>query len=81
MLFERFDARDGGFSPAPKFPHASYLDAALASFVATGREDARRMAATTLDAMARGGLFDHVAGGFARYSVDGPGPCRTSRRC
>jgi uncharacterized protein len=69
-LHARFDARDGGFSPAPKFPHASYLDSALAAWVATGREDARRMATVTLDAMARGGLFDHVAGGFARYSVD-----------
>ncbi|HEV3329038.1 MAG TPA: thioredoxin domain-containing protein [Acidimicrobiales bacterium] len=70
VLHARFDARDGGFSPAPKFPHASFLDAALAGWVVTGREDARQMATVTLDAMARGGLFDHVAGGFARYSVD-----------
>ncbi|HEV3212370.1 MAG TPA: thioredoxin domain-containing protein [Acidimicrobiales bacterium] len=69
-LATRFDARDGGFSPAPKFPHATWLDAALAAYVATGRSDAREMATVTLDAMARGGLFDHVAGGFARYSVD-----------
>ena len=70
VLSAQLDARDGGFSPAPKFPHASWIDAALASFVATGRDDARSMAVVTLDAMARGGLFDHVAGGFARYSVD-----------
>jgi uncharacterized protein len=70
VLGERFDARDGGFSTAPKFPHPSFLDAALASWVVRRREDARLMATVTLDAMARGGLFDHVAGGFARYSVD-----------
>jgi uncharacterized protein len=70
VLHSRFDPRDGGFSLAPKFPHASFLDAALATWVVTGRDEARQMATVTLDAMARGGLFDHVAGGFARYSVD-----------
>ena len=70
VLVARFDPRDGGFSPAPKFPHPTWVEAALASWVATGREDARTAATVTLDAMARGGLFDHVAGGFARYSVD-----------
>ncbi len=69
-LATRFDAVDGGFSGAPKFPHPAYVEACCSLFAATGRADAREMATVTLDAMARGGLFDHVAGGFARYSVD-----------
>jgi len=69
-LASRFDGRDGGFSSAPKFPHATWVDAALASWRSSSRADAREMSTVTLTAMARGGLFDHVAGGFARYSVD-----------
>ena len=69
-LRARFDAGAGGFSPAPKFPHATWVEALGAHVVATGDERSSTMASTTLDAMARGGLFDHVAGGFARYSVD-----------
>jgi len=56
----------GGFGPAPKFPRADFVRALLEF-----DDDAARAAVTTtLDAMARGGLYDHVAGGFARYSVD-----------
>jgi hypothetical protein len=69
-LAARFDRHGAGFSPAPKFPHPSWIEACVESWVVTGRDDARDMASATLDAMARGGLFDHVAGGFARYSVD-----------
>ena len=69
-LSNRFDPADGGFSPAPKFPHPSWIEACAATSVLSDREDARTMAVTTLDSMARGGLFDHIAGGFARYSVD-----------
>jgi uncharacterized protein len=70
-LVARADLVAGGFSSAPKFPHPTWVEALLASSVASGRDDAREAAVVTLDAMARGGLFDHVAGGFARYSVDG----------
>jgi uncharacterized protein len=63
-LAESLDG-DGGFSGAPKFPRASYVDVLL-----DGNETERRAAEVTLDAMARRGLYDHVAGGFARYSVD-----------
>ncbi len=61
-----FDAEHGGFSPAPKFPHATQLQWLLR------RDDARarRMAHFTLDRMCRGGLFDQLGGGFCRYSVD-----------
>ena len=69
-LATRFDAADGGFSRAPKFPHPALGRGGARSFVATGRERRAHDGDVTLDAMARGGLFDHVAGGFARYSVD-----------
>jgi uncharacterized protein YyaL (SSP411 family) len=64
-LRERCDTW-GGFSPAPKFPRPSYVLA----LVDGGDEGHRAAAARTLDAMSRGGLYDHLAGGFARYSVD-----------
>ena len=64
-LVARVDA-DGGFSDAPKFPRPSYVDALLAF----DDEEARNCVTRTLDAMARGGLYDHLRGGFARYSVD-----------
>jgi uncharacterized protein YyaL (SSP411 family) len=58
---------DGGFGGAPKFPRPSYVEALLVRW----HEDAARHAATlTLDAMSREGLYDHLGGGFARYSVD-----------
>jgi len=57
---------DGGFSTAPKFPRPSYIDA-----LSQSRDEAHRSAAQrTLDAMSRRGLYDHIGGGFARYSVD-----------
>lgn len=61
-----FDARYGGFGGAPKFPYATQLEWLL------GRPDesAQRMARRTLTRMCRGGIFDHVGGGFFRYSVD-----------
>jgi uncharacterized protein YyaL (SSP411 family) len=57
----------GGFGPAPKFPRPSFVDALLEFDDKTTRAAITR----TLDAMSRGGLFDHFGGGFARYSVDG----------
>ena len=64
-LVSRFDA-DGGFGDAPKFPRPSYVEALLEF------DDAEAVAAvtSTLEAMSRRGLYDHVRGGFARYSVD-----------
>jgi hypothetical protein len=58
-----FDPREGGFGRAPKFPPAPVLEFLLRS----GEEEMTR---TTLDAMARGGMYDLVGGGFHRYSVD-----------
>jgi uncharacterized protein YyaL (SSP411 family) len=69
-LAARFEPHGAGFSAAPKFPHPTWIEACVAAWSVAARADARDMAVATLDAMARGGLFDHVAGGFARYSVD-----------
>lgn len=71
-LAERFDPDAGGFSPAPKFPRASLVECALlaGSLPGVERPRATQMALLTLDAMAAGGLYDHVAGGFARYATD-----------
>ena len=69
-LGDRFDAVDGGFGGAPKFPRPSYVECLLAHHVRTSDPLALEMATTTLDAMAAGGIYDHLAGGFARYSVD-----------
>jgi len=60
-----FDAHNGGFGGAPKFPRPSVL-----SFLLRGSEEPQRMALETLRAMSRGGMRDHLGGGFHRYSVD-----------
>ena len=65
-----FDARYGGFGTAPKFPPAAGLSLLLRCYRRTGDDTALRMVRTTLDAMAAGGLYDHIGGGFARYSTD-----------
>jgi len=65
-----FDARAGGFGGAPKFPRPTELLFLFREAARTGHARARDMAARTLQAMALGGMRDHVAGGFHRYSVD-----------
>ncbi len=70
QLAAQFDRRYGGFGTAPKFPQPSMLDFLLTRHAATGDETALRMATTTLRNMAMGGLYDHVGGGFHRYSTD-----------
>jgi uncharacterized protein len=72
---ESFDEQHGGFGHAPKFPRGSVLNflfrcAALQGGDSDVGRTAVRMAAVTLQAMARGGLHDHVGGGYHRYSVD-----------
>jgi uncharacterized protein len=61
-----FDATYGGFGRAPKFPPSMVLEALLRD----GSEQSMVMSGKTLDAMARGGIYDQLGGGFARYSVD-----------
>ncbi len=71
MDFARsFDPRLGGFGGAPKFPRPSELLFLFREHARTGSPDARSMALKTLDAMAEGGMRDHLGGGFHRYAVD-----------
>ncbi len=71
MLEEQFDPVYGGFGTAPKFPHPTSIDRCLrAAAAAPADQVALTMASHTLTAMARGGLFDQIGGGFYRYSVD-----------
>jgi uncharacterized protein YyaL (SSP411 family) len=70
-LRRSFDARWGGFSPAPKFPPSVNLRLLLRRWYRTGDENLLAMVRTTLDRMAAGGIYDQVGGGFHRYSVDG----------
>jgi uncharacterized protein len=65
----QFDPEWGGFGGAPKFPPASTLEFLLRMHL-RGDEEALPMVVTTLDAMAAGGMYDLVGGGFHRYSVD-----------
>ena len=65
-----FDARNGGFGRAPKFPHCSALDLVLEQYQRTGDKHLCAIAEATLARMARGGVYDQLAGGFHRYSVD-----------
>lgn len=74
-FYEGFDATHGGFGGAPKFPRASNLNflfrvTALQGLQSEVGAEAVKLAAATLQAMARGGLHDHVGGGFHRYAVD-----------
>ncbi|MCA9738866.1 MAG: thioredoxin domain-containing protein, partial [Gemmatimonadetes bacterium] len=69
-LRSAFDPTHGGFGGAPKFPQPALLDLLLDWRIATGDAQAGRMVTHTLRAMARGGIRDHLAGGFHRYSVD-----------
>ncbi|WP_341359593.1 thioredoxin domain-containing protein [Georgenia sp. M64] len=69
-LEESFDRTNGGFGRAPKFPPSMVLEFLLRHHARTGDPRSRRMVDVTADAMARGGMYDQLAGGFARYSVD-----------
>jgi uncharacterized protein YyaL (SSP411 family) len=66
----RFDPREGGFSAAPKFPPAGALSLLLRYHVSSRDPDALAMAELTFDKMAAGGMYDHLGGGFHRYSTD-----------
>ena len=75
QLIDTFDMQNGGFGPAPKFPHPTNIEFLLRYWFSsklTGKEDSRALhpAIFSLEKMAGGGLFDHIGGGFCRYSVD-----------
>ncbi len=67
---DEFDETHGGFGTAPKFPPATGLSCLLRSYRRTGDPHTLRMVTKTLDMMAAGGIYDHIGGGFARYSTD-----------
>ncbi|MBX3237103.1 MAG: DUF255 domain-containing protein [Nitrospiraceae bacterium] len=67
---EDFDPKHGGFSGAPKFPPATGLSLLLRCYARSGDSHTLHMVRKTLDEMAAGGMYDHIGGGFARYSTD-----------
>ena len=69
-LVPQFDRENAGFGRAPKFPPSMVLEFLLRHHERTGDPTALAMAEATLDAMARGGMYDQLGGGFARYAVD-----------
>ena len=69
-LSKSYEPVHGGFGAAPKFPHPMDLRFLLRQFARTGDNHILHMIRHTLDKMARGGIYDHLGGGFARYSTD-----------
>jgi uncharacterized protein YyaL (SSP411 family) len=65
-----YDAEWGGFGRAPKFPQPTMIELVLRAHAHNGSAESLEMVTTTLDAMASGGIYDHLGGGFARYSTD-----------
>ncbi len=65
-----FDAQHGGFGSAPKFPHPATMDLLLDRYARSGEANLKTVIETTLEKMAKGGVYDQLAGGFHRYSVD-----------
>ena len=65
-----FDSEWGGFGQAPKFPTTHHIELVLRAYMTNAGDDPKRVVTTTLDAMASGGIYDHLGGGFARYSTD-----------
>ena len=73
QLLQSFDPQQGGFGQAPKFPHPSNIERLLQEWHKEQEADSSRTlhaAVFTLQKMASGGIFDHIGGGFCRYSVD-----------
>jgi uncharacterized protein len=69
-LGQAFDPEWGGFGTAPKFPQTMHLELVLWAHTRSHSPVAAEVVTTTLDAMASGGMYDHLGGGFARYSTD-----------
>jgi uncharacterized protein len=69
-VLQHFDPHHGGFGSGPKFPHSAAIDLLLERYQATREPQLLLAAQTTLEKMARGGVYDQLGGGFHRYSVD-----------
>src|ERR1700743_2260931 len=65
-----YDPEHGGFGSSPKFPHPSGMDLLIQRCAETGNAELLEIVVKTLEKMARGGIYDQLAGGFHRYSVD-----------
>ncbi|MBU1076684.1 MAG: thioredoxin domain-containing protein [Spirochaetes bacterium] len=70
QLLQEFDHSNGGFGGAPKFPPGMRLNFLMRVYARTKEKPALNMVEKTLNAMARGGIYDHLGGGFHRYSTD-----------
>jgi uncharacterized protein YyaL (SSP411 family) len=70
QLRRSFDSQWGGFGSAPKFPSTMSLELLLRELLTSESDEIQQIITTTLDAMASGGMYDHLGGGFSRYSVD-----------
>ncbi|HWG84427.1 MAG TPA: thioredoxin domain-containing protein [Deinococcales bacterium] len=70
VLWRDYDQLNGGFGSAPKFPNPGALEFLLQYHARTGHERALAIVEGSLAGMARGGIYDHLGGGFARYSTD-----------
>ena len=70
VLRQAFEPEWGGFGRAPKFPQVSYLELLFRAHAHNRSPETLAILTTTLDAMASGGIYDHLGGGFSRYSVD-----------
>ena len=69
-ILQHFDPQHGGFGHGPKFPHSAAIDLLLERYQATRDRQLLIATETTLEKMARGGVYDQLGGGFHRYSVD-----------
>jgi uncharacterized protein len=69
-LVREIDPLQGGFGEAPKFPQTAALGLLWRAWMRTGRQPYRQAVLTSLTALCQGGIYDHVGGGFSRYSVD-----------
>jgi len=70
LLAESFDHQWGGFGSAPKFPPSMNIELLLRALIHSRDPGIAQVITTTLDAIASGGMYDHIGGGFCRYSVD-----------
>ena len=80
-VLKQFDPRNGGFGAQPKFPHSPVLDLLLELAMNRGNAEVQQAFTTTLEKMARGGVYDQLAGGFTATAWTSAGWFRTLRRC
>jgi len=70
QVLQTYDSKWGGFGPPPKFPQTNLIELIFNNYLRSHASQELEAASTTLDAMCSGGIYDHVGGGFARYSTD-----------